>query len=135
MYTRTQPEAYLAASDMYIAKTSSINEELDALRHRATKSLFERDDVIVVASVSCIYGLGLPSNYLKARIEVNKGQVRHTHAPSCTYIRTPTYVQVRIDEIHKGIGMACSWKRPLCISHMYTPRQDIICCLCHDIIL
>jgi excinuclease ABC subunit B len=74
-YILWQPEAYIASSDMYIAKTSSINEELDALRHRATKSLFERNDVIVVASVSCIYGLGLPSNYLNARLEIEAGQV------------------------------------------------------------
>jgi excinuclease ABC subunit B len=72
-YSYYQPEAYLTAADTYIAKTSVINDELDALRHRATKSLFERDDVIVVASVSCIYGLGLPSNYLDARITVSKG--------------------------------------------------------------
>ena len=60
-YDYYQPEAYVPVSDTYIAKTSSINEEIDMLRHSATRSLFERKDVIVVASISCIYGLGIPS--------------------------------------------------------------------------
>jgi len=72
-YNFYQPEAFLPASDTYIAKTSSINQELDALRHRATRSVFERGDVIVVASVSCIYGLGLPTNYLNARVVLSVG--------------------------------------------------------------
>ncbi len=68
-YDYYQPEAYVPVSDTYIAKTSSINEEIDMLRHSATRSLFERDDVIVVASISCIYGLGIPSEYLKASVK------------------------------------------------------------------
>ena len=60
-YDYYQPEAYVPVSDTYIAKTASINEEIDMLRHSATRSLFERRDVIVVASISCIYGLGIPS--------------------------------------------------------------------------
>ena len=58
-YDYYQPEAYIPSSDTYIEKDSSINEEIDKLRHSATSSLFERRDVIIVASVSCIYGLGL----------------------------------------------------------------------------
>jgi len=73
-YDYYQPEAYVPVSDTYIAKTSSINEEIDMLRHSATRSLFERDDVIVVASISCIYGLGIPSEYLKASIKFEVGQ-------------------------------------------------------------
>ena len=73
-YDYYQPEAYVPVSDTYIAKTSSINEEIDMLRHSATRSLFERDDVIVVASISCIYGLGIPSEYLKASIKFQVGQ-------------------------------------------------------------
>ncbi len=65
-YDYYQPEAYIPVTDTYIAKTSSINEEIDMLRHSATRSLFERRDVIVVSSISCIYGLGIPSEYLKA---------------------------------------------------------------------
>ena len=73
-YDYYQPEAYVPVSDTYIAKTSSINEEIDMLRHSATRSLFERDDVIVVASISCIYGLGIPSEYLKASVKFQVGQ-------------------------------------------------------------
>ncbi|KTD83787.1 excinuclease ABC subunit UvrB [Paenibacillus etheri] len=62
-YDYFQPEAYIPSSDTYIEKDSSINEEIDKLRHSATSSLFERRDVIIVASVSCIYGLGSPKEY------------------------------------------------------------------------
>ncbi|MBD2603219.1 excinuclease ABC subunit UvrB [Scytonema hofmannii FACHB-248] len=80
-YDYYQPEAYIPVSDTYIEKTASINDEIDMLRHSATRSLFERRDVIVVASISCIYGLGIPSEYLKAAIrfqvgmEVNQRQI------------------------------------------------------------
>lgn len=73
-YDYYQPEAYVAVSDTYIAKTASINEEIDMLRHSATRSLFERPDVIVVASISCIYGLGIPSEYLKAAVKFQVGE-------------------------------------------------------------
>ena len=73
-YDYYQPEAYVAVSDTYIAKTASINEEIDMLRHSATRSLFERKDVIVVASISCIYGLGIPSEYLKAAVKFKVGE-------------------------------------------------------------
>jgi excinuclease ABC subunit B len=73
-YDYYQPEAYVAVSDTYIAKTASINEEIDMLRHSATRSLFERSDVIVVASISCIYGLGIPSEYLKAAVKFQVGE-------------------------------------------------------------
>jgi excinuclease ABC subunit B len=72
-YDYYQPEAYVPVSDTYIAKTASINEEIDMLRHSATRSLFERRDVIVVASISCIYGLGIPSEYLKAAVRFQVG--------------------------------------------------------------
>ncbi|WP_320675920.1 excinuclease ABC subunit UvrB [Prochlorococcus sp. MIT 1300] len=72
-YDYYQPEAYVPVSDTYIAKTASINEEIDMLRHSATRSLFERRDVIVVASISCIYGLGMPSEYLKAAVKFEVG--------------------------------------------------------------
>lgn len=80
-YDYYQPEAYIPVSDTYIEKTASINEEIDMLRHSATRSLFERRDVIVVASISCIYGLGIPAEYLNAAIpfrvgeEVNQRQI------------------------------------------------------------
>lgn len=73
-YDYYQPEAYIPVTDTYIEKTASINDEIDMLRHSATRSLFERRDVIVVASISCIYGLGIPSEYLKASIPLEVGQ-------------------------------------------------------------
>lgn len=73
-YDYYQPEAYIPVSDTYIEKTASINDEIDMLRHSATRSLFERKDVIVVASISCIYGLGIPSEYLKAAISIEVGK-------------------------------------------------------------
>jgi excinuclease ABC subunit B len=72
-YDYYQPEAYLPVTDTYIEKTASINEEIDMLRHSATRTLFEREDVIVVASISCIYGLGMPAEYLKAAISIEVG--------------------------------------------------------------
>ncbi|XQQ05589.1 MAG: DEAD/DEAH box helicase family protein [Leptolyngbya sp. IPPAS B-1204] len=72
-YDYYQPEAYIPVTDTYIAKTASINDEIDMLRHSATRSLFERRDVIVVASISCIYGLGIPSEYLRASIPFRVG--------------------------------------------------------------
>ncbi len=79
-YDYYQPEAYVAVSDTYIAKTASINEEIDMLRHSATRSLFERSDVIVVASISCIYGLGIPSEYLKAAVKFQVGETLNLRA-------------------------------------------------------
>jgi excinuclease ABC subunit B len=73
-YDYYQPEAYIAVSDTFIEKTASINDEIDMLRHSATRSLFERKDVIVVASISCIYGLGIPSEYLNASIPLRVGE-------------------------------------------------------------
>ena len=71
-----QPEAYIASSDTYIEKDSAINEEIDRLRHAATDALLTRRDVIIVASVSCIYGLGSPSDYYDLSITVKMGERR-----------------------------------------------------------
>ncbi|MGF1491831.1 MAG: excinuclease ABC subunit UvrB [Microcoleaceae cyanobacterium] len=73
-YDYYQPEAYIPVTDTYIEKTASINDEIDMLRHSATRSLFERRDVIVVASISCIYGLGIPAEYLNASIPLRVGE-------------------------------------------------------------
>lgn len=73
-YDYFQPEAYIPKTDTYIEKDSSINEQIDLMRHSATRALFERRDVVVVSSVSCIYGLGAPEAYIKARITLQKGQ-------------------------------------------------------------
>ena len=73
-YDYYQPEAYVPRSDTYIAKESDINDEIDKLRHSATRALFERRDVLIVASVSCIYGLGEPEEYQSMVLTMAKGQ-------------------------------------------------------------
>lgn len=72
-YDYYQPESYIPSTDTYIEKESSINDEIDRLRHSTTRSIWERNDVVVVASVSCIYGLGVPERYLSAAIELKVG--------------------------------------------------------------
>ena len=80
-YDYFQPEAYVPSTDTYIEKDSSVNDEIDKLRHSATSSLFDRDDVIIVSSVSCIYGLGSPEEYsslvlsLRVGDEINRNKI------------------------------------------------------------
>ena len=75
-YDYYQPEAYVPQSDTYIAKDSAINDEIDKLRHSATAALSERSDVIIVASVSCIYGLGAPIDYQNLTVSLRPGMER-----------------------------------------------------------
>lgn len=75
-YDYYQPEAYIASTDTYIEKDSAINEEIDKLRHSATAALFERRDVIIVASVSCIYGLGSPIDYKSMVLSLREGMIK-----------------------------------------------------------
>jgi excinuclease ABC subunit B len=79
-YDYYQPEAYIPSTDTYIEKDSSINEEIDKLRHSATSALFERRDVIIVASVSCIYGLGSPEEYRDLRLSLRVGMEKPRNA-------------------------------------------------------
>jgi excinuclease ABC subunit B len=79
-YDYYQPEAYIPSTDTYIEKDSSINDEIDKLRHSATSSLFERRDVIIVASVSCIYGLGSPEEYRDLRLSLRVGMEKPRNA-------------------------------------------------------
>lgn len=78
-YDYYQPEAYVPARDLYIEKDASINKEIDQLKMRATYSLMERRDVIVIATVSCIYGLGMPELYKSMRVHIEKGKMLDTH--------------------------------------------------------
>ena len=82
-YDYYQPEAYIASSDTYIEKDSSINDEIDRLRHSATAALLTRRDVIVVASVSCIYGLGSPEEYREQLLACVRGEDARPAAASC----------------------------------------------------
>jgi excinuclease ABC subunit B len=79
-YDYYQPEAYVPRSDTYIEKESSVNEQIDRMRHAATRALLERDDVIIVASVSCIYGIGSVDTYAAMTIKVSKGEQKDQRA-------------------------------------------------------
>ena len=78
-YDYYQPEAYVPSKDLYIEKDASINDEIDRLRLSATSALMEREDVIVVATVSCIYGLGNPVSFREMRLQLKKGEYRDIH--------------------------------------------------------
>ena len=78
-YDYYQPEAYVPARDLYIEKDAAINKEIDQMKMAATYSLMERRDVIVIATVSCIYGLGMPELYKSMRVHIEKGQTLDTH--------------------------------------------------------
>lgn len=95
-----QPEAYIASSDTYIEKDSAINEEIDRLRHAATSALLSRRDVIIVASVSCIYGIGSPDDYAEMSITVQKGERRVQDK----FVRQLTDIQYSRNDIdfHRG---------------------------------
>ena len=99
-YDYYQPEAYIPASDTYIAKDSSINELIDKLRHSATRSVLSRRDVIVVASVSCIYGLGAPEDYLGMRVDIEA----QTEMERDTLLRRLVEIQYERNDIdfHRG---------------------------------
>ena len=90
-----QPEAYIASSDTYIEKDSKINEEIDRLRHAATSALLTRRDTIIVASVSCIYGIGSPDTYTEMSIEVKKGERRQQDK----FVRLLTDIQYQRNDI------------------------------------
>lgn len=95
-----QPEAYIASSDTYIEKDSKINDEIDRLRHAATTALLTRRDVIIVASVSCIYGIGSPDAYSEMSIHVKKGERRQQDK----FLRLLTDIQYQRNDIdfHRG---------------------------------
>ena len=90
-----QPEAYIASTDTYIEKDSAINEEIDRLRHGATEALITRRDTLIVASVSCIYGIGSPENYRAMAIRLAKGELRDLNQ----FIRLLTEIQYHRNDI------------------------------------
>lgn len=97
-----QPESYLPGLDRYIAKSSSVDADIDRLRHAATRSLFERPDTIVVASVSCIYGLGLPQEYLNASTRLSIGAQVDGGAEGLAETLRDLYFERKDDDIDKG---------------------------------
>lgn len=95
-----QPEAYIASSDTYVEKDSKINDEIDRLRHAATTALLTRRDTIIVASVSCIYGIGSPDDYAEMSIKITKGERRQQDK----FVRLLTDIQYQRNDIdfHRG---------------------------------
>lgn len=95
-----QPEAYISSSDTYIEKDSKINDEIDRLRHAATSALLTRRDVIIVASVSCIYGIGSPDDYAEMSVKVERGERRQQDK----FVRLLTDIQYQRNDIdfHRG---------------------------------
>jgi len=99
-YDYYQPEAYIPVTDTFIEKSASINDEIDMLRHSATRSLFERRDAIVVASISCIYGLGMPAEYLRASIPLQVGMEVNQRE----ILRSLASVQYNRNDLEMGRG-------------------------------
>lgn len=102
-YDYYQPEAYVPSSDTYIEKDSAINEEIDKLRLSATAALSERRDVIVVASVSCIYGLGSPVDYKDMILSLRPGMIKDRDEVIKSLLRCSTSEMIWIfTEVHSG---------------------------------
>ncbi len=99
-YDYYQPEAYVPRSDTYIEKTASVNEQIDRMRHSATRALFERDDVIIVASVSCIYGIGSPETYARMTLNLRERQ----RVERQRLLRALVELQYRRNELDFGRG-------------------------------
>jgi len=96
----TRPEAYIPRSDTFIEKDSQINEEIDRLRHAATDSLLSRSDVIIVASVSCIYGIGSKEDYGGMSVDIKRGETRQRDK----FLRHLTDIQYQRNDVdfHRG---------------------------------
>ena len=94
-----QPEAYIASTDTYIEKDSAINDEIDRLRHGATEALLSRRDVIVVASVSCIYGIGSPKHYLEMSVSLEKGTSDNSSSDTLKAVRPSLWSSKELSDI------------------------------------
>src|SRR5437667_245083 len=105
-YDYYQPEAYVPSTDTYIEKDASINDEIDKMRHAATKALLERNDVLVVASVSCIYGLGSPASYFDMLVLLERG----TEVERDAMLRKLVDMQYQRNDVdfHRGTSSARS---------------------------
>ncbi len=115
-YDYYQPEAYIARTDTYIEKDTSINEELDRLRLAATSSLFSRRDVIIVASVSCIYGIGNPQDWGKVMVKLSVGENRRRdlllrHLVDLQYERNDVAFGRQVSRARRYAGSAAGLRR------------------------
>ena len=111
-YDFYQPEAYIPRTDTYIEKDSSRNDEIDRLRNSATRALLTRRDVVVVASISCIYGIGSPENYLGESITVKRGRVVAPRHPAAQALRPAVRAQRHGLRAHALPGARRRRRRP-----------------------
>lgn len=109
-YDYYQPEAYIPQSDTYIEKDSSINDEIDKLRHSATSALFERRDVIIVASVSCIYGLGSPEEYRELLLSLRVGMEKAATKSFIAWWTSSTTATISTSFAGRSAYGETSWK-------------------------
>jgi excinuclease UvrABC helicase subunit UvrB len=109
-YDYYQPEAYVPRTDTYIEKESSVNEAIDRMRHSATRSLLERDDVIIVASVSCLYGIGSVETYSAMTFSLKKGGARTSARSSASWSRSSTSATTRPSRAAISGCAATIWK-------------------------
>lgn len=123
-----RPEAYLPASDKFIAKSSSVDPVLDRLRHAATRSLFERSDTIVIASVSCIYGLGLPAEYLEAALRLRVRTPFYEGIPAfLTDLRRLGYTQADRTGLSTTRGLFHHCDSSVFVSAPWEPEGIVYC--------
>ena len=113
-YDYYQPEAYIPSTDTFIEKDSAINDEIDRLRHAATSSLLERRDVIVVASVSCIYGLGDPEDYEHLMVHLRPGQMKDRDEVIADL--------VRIQYVRNDFELPCARRYNRCMAGRFGER-------------
>ena len=109
-YDYYQPEAYVPRTDTYIEKESSVNEAIDRMRHSATRSLLERDDVIIVASVSCLYGIGSVETYSAMTFSLKKGERRTSARSSASSSRCSTSATTRRSRAAISACAATIWR-------------------------
>ena len=109
-YDYYQPEAYIPRTDTYIEKETDINEEIDKLRHAATRALFERRDMLIVASVSCIYGLGEPEEYRSFVLSLKRGRPTAGKSFSASWWICSTSATISISAAANSASAAIPWK-------------------------
>ena len=119
-YDYYQPEAYVASTNTYIAKDANINDDIDRLRLQATSMLLEREDVIIVASVSCIYGLGAPEDWRGMRLDATAGERVSTRRCSSSWSRSSTPATTSRSAAGTS-GCAATWSR--CTLRTRTPSS------------
>ena len=124
-YDYYRPEAYMAVSDVFVEKVSVVNDDIDRLRHSATSSLFERRDTVIVSSVSCIYGLGMPTEYLKHALRLHVGKACSVLSVA-SRLQEIHYVPNDIDELKRGQFLVTrDISSPNILSHTFCATLEV----------